>query len=154
MTEEIRRQQHMPAATPFRPKTRWAAWEGGVLSRVQNPTGAQDLILERQQELDDDAAGAEAIAEVFRGQIRDSGGDPRRGRYFLPNELVRQWLFLATSERLPANRATTRLKALGIPQLETTSSGKDSKGHGCRGWHWTGEEAQPDARVQNLRRPN
>ena len=92
---------------------------------------------------------AEAIVEVFSDRIRKCGGDPRRGVYFLPNDLVREWFFLATNERLPANKVTTRLKTFGIARLRP-GSGKDRNGHGCRGWWWTGEEAKPGAKAKML----
>ena len=76
MSPKPARRHRTPIPGPFRPRTRWAAWEDGVLSRVPSPTAVQQLILQRQQELDDDAAGAEAIVEYFRGRIRACGGDP------------------------------------------------------------------------------
>ena len=70
--------------------------------------------------------------------------------FFLPNSLIREWLFLATNERLAANRASTKLNTLGITQIRMGSR-KDARGNGCRGWFWTGEQAKRDAPVRALR---
>ena len=56
MNAKLSQRNHRPRPAPFCPKTRWAAWEAGVLSCVRDPASAQKLIIERQKGLDDDAA--------------------------------------------------------------------------------------------------
>jgi hypothetical protein len=129
---------------PFRPKTRWAEWESAVLRCVNNPRAAQDLIVERQRELDDDAAERDAIVEIFRERIRRHEGDTQAGRYFIRNALIQEWMALATNDRLAPNRASTKLRMLGIAELRP-HRGKE------RGWIWTGPNAGPNAEIEVLR---
>ena len=124
----------------FIPRTRWAAWEKAVLSKLEAPAGLQDLILSRQRELDDDDSEADLVREYFRDALVFRGFDPERDRVFIPNAHALEWVNRALGENQARNRASTKLKNMGIPELRRVKP-KDANGHGRRGWRWTGSQA-------------
>jgi hypothetical protein len=127
----------------FHPRTRWSLWERAVLAKLDCPHELQDLILARQRQLDDDESEAQLVADFFRDSLLRHGCDPDRERIFIPNADALVWVNSALGESQPKNRASTKLKNLGIPQLQRDSA-KDSRGYGCRGWLWTGPNASSD----------
>jgi hypothetical protein len=133
----------------FRPRTRWAAWERAVLARLETPKELQDLILDRQRELDDDDSEAQLVADFFRESLLLHGGDPERDRVFIPNSYALDWVNRALGESQPKNRASTKLKNLGVPELQRDFA-KDARGHGCRGWLWTGALATSGTRKKRF----
>lgn len=131
--------------------TRWATWERDVLSKVGNPAGIQKLVQQRQAEIDDDAIETELVRNHFRDKIAACGKEPDRVCIFLPNPVPQIWLEEATGERLPTNKASTKLETLGIPELSKALK-KEKQGkrqHQRRGWRWKGTKASKAADMKD-----
>jgi len=123
---------------------RWAAWAGGVLSRVGQPQECLAAIQQRQEVVDDDAGEADLVAAEFRDALRRAGHDPERGCVFVPSGTAADWLKAATRRHWATNRATAHLKALRVPELSPT------KKDGRPGWRWRGPGAAAEATMARL----
>ncbi len=123
-------------AGPLTPKTRWAAWEQGVLSKVDLAERCQELVRERMMTADADDEEKEIVAEHFREMLSLHHHDAEGGKVFFPTGLAAEWLAVATRENRSPSRANSYLAGLGIPELRR--SAKD----GTRGWLWTGPNAR------------
>jgi hypothetical protein len=133
----------------FQPGDRRAIWEKAILAKLDAPAKLQRLIRARQLELDDDASEAELVREYFRDALVFRGFDPERDRVFIPNAHALEWVNRALGESQPRNRASTKLKNLGISELRRDTS-KDAHGHGRRGWRWTGSQATSTTPIKFL----
>jgi hypothetical protein len=120
---------------------RWGAWENLVLSRLPEPSEAQQLIRERQDAVDDDMEEAAIVREAFADELKKRLHDPGHDRVFIPTHTVAEIIATATGEKRPTNKASAFLKTLGIGELR--KSAKD----GARGWTWSGLSANGAAAV-------
>jgi len=125
-------------AGPLVPKTRWAAWEQGVLSKVRLAEACQDLVYERMMTADTDNEEKEVVAEHFREKLILFHHDPDDCCVFIPSKVAGEWLADACQEKRPTNRATAYLSGLGIPELRKSKKGQP-------GWAWTGPKARSGA---------
>ncbi len=117
------------------PKTRWAAWEQGVLSKVGHAERCQELVYERMMTADTDNEEKELVAEHFREKLTLFHHDPDDCCVFIPSKVAGEWLADACQEKRPTNRATAYLSGLGIPELRKSKKGQP-------GWAWTGPKAR------------
>jgi hypothetical protein len=117
---------------PIQARTRWARWEQDVLSRVEDLGGCQELILARQAAIDDDENEKDLVAGHFREQLVALHWNPDTDHVFIPTGIAAQWVEAATGEKRPTNRASSYLRALGVPELRKSGDG------GRRGWRWRG----------------
>ena len=118
--------------------TRWADWEQGVLSRVNDPDKCQHRIRERQQAVDDDATEAQLVAAEFRQALRRRGFDPDSACVFVPSRIAAKLLKTVTGVNRATNYATRYLRTLKIAELSRTE--KDS----VPGWRWRGSKAKEE----------
>lgn len=130
---------------PGESKTRWAAWEREVLSKVDAPAACRAVILERQGLVDDDNEERDVVESYFAERLTERGHDPLRDAVFIPFIKVAEWLSVATGTRYPTNRASTYLCGLGIPQLKKSRTPK------VKGWEWWGVEADPMDELAKLK---
>jgi hypothetical protein len=101
----------------------------------------QEVIAQRQLDVDDDANIADLVAAYFRNQLKREGQHPETCNVFVPTTTVAEWLVAATGAKIRINRATPYLKMLSIPELRYT------KQNGTPGWVWRGPQA---AKTQQL----
>ncbi len=127
------------------PRTRWAAWEQGVLSKTGRVEECQALILERQGEMDVDQEEAEAVADYMAGRLRYHGHDPETERIRIRGPVVCDWLKEVTGERISQVTYKRRLEALHLKTLEPY------KNNGFKGYVWTGSKAGPHTPIRDLR---
>jgi hypothetical protein len=66
------------------PRTRWAAWEQGVLAKTDDLMRCQDTIVERQGTIDDDNEERDLIEQHFVEELRKSGHNPETGCVTIP----------------------------------------------------------------------
>lgn len=120
--------------------TRWATWERDILSRLPDPSGAQQVILERQQAADVEDEEASLIEECFVEWLARLGYTPRTATVHIPSAICTTWMNTATGKRLNNISAPRFLKQLigagRLPQLQVNPC----KTHG-RGFLWTGPDA-------------
>jgi hypothetical protein len=122
--------------------SRWAAWEKGVLARVDDPAACQALIVERQAAVDGDQEEADTVRLAFAGMLTARGHNPDREVIFIPSAEAADVVKNATGENRSAQRATAYLLTLAIPELR-----KGNWTDGGRGWRWTGRESTGQAAV-------
>jgi hypothetical protein len=123
-----------------RVRTRWAAWEAAVLACVNDPATAQEVILKRQGEADDDRQEAELVRDEFVRVLAEAGRDADRAVVLFPSLLAAKILSTALNDNKTTNRAMTLLYELSIPEIQRSNRGS---GRGCL---WRGTLAPPDAK--------
>lgn len=129
----------------MRPRTRWAAWEEGVLGKTGRVCECQGLILERQGAMDVDEEEAEAVIDYMAARLRHNGHDPEAERIRIRGPVVCEWLKEVTGERLSQVTYKRRLNALHLERLE------EYKNDRFKGYLWTGAKAGPHAPITDLR---
>ncbi len=122
-------------AKPMERHTRWGAWEDAVLARLPEPNDAQQVIMERQGEVDDDAGDAMDVRHAFIQELLDRQHYPDRETVRIPVSVAAAVLARATRENWPTGKATTHLRTLYIEEL------RYSKSNGARYWVWKGKES-------------
>lgn len=122
-------------APPITPRSRWAAWEQGVLSRVGDPAACQAEILARQGAIDDDGEDRDQVTEYFAAQLRDHGHDPETGVILIPAHVATDWLSGVTRKQYATNAASAYINSLSIDRLTR------SRTTHARGWIWRGAAA-------------
>jgi hypothetical protein len=120
---------------PLARSSRWADWEGGVLSRVAEPNDAWQVLEDRRQDVDDDTSEADLVRDTFAEQLRRRGHISQADIVFIPNKDAAEFLVLATGEKRGTIKAVSYLNTLAIPEL------RRSKKDGRKGWCWRGEQA-------------
>jgi hypothetical protein len=100
------------------PRTRWGAWEQGVLGKVGRVAGCQELIVDRQHAMDVDEDETEAVAEYIASSLRSCGHDPEAERVKIRGPILCHWLGEATGERISQTTYKRRLKELNLPRLK------------------------------------
>lgn len=121
-----------PAQTLER-HTRWGTWEREVLARLPEPSEAQQLILERQREVDADDEESADVADHFRQQLGRLGYDPDADRVHIPNELTREWYQRATGGNKITTTGVTRAinqahKEGALPELAVNPCRTNGRG--------------------------
>ncbi len=129
-----------PART-LRRHSRWAAWESGVLSRVDDPDTCLDTILDRRGEADVEEEEGKIIEDYFSGQLRALDYDPDRDDVFLANSIAASWYNTATGDRCKVAAVSRALRQLAnegrISQIVAARAGTG----GERGFRWIGHHA-------------
>ena len=128
--------------------SRWAAWEGAVLSRLENPIEAQRLILERQAACDADSDEMGLVEDFFADQLLKLGYAPDTASVRIPVAVVARWFNWATGDRTRTAGVTRRLKqASDEGQLQRLSV-DTSRTYG-RNFIWEGPHCDVNERTQN-----
>jgi hypothetical protein len=126
--------------------TRWSAWESGVLARAGNAHELQKVILERREEVDDDAAVTEEVRDAFISLLRDrfgSGFDPDCNCVGIPNSVIFEKIVKPFNPKM-ANmvHGSKWLLMMNIPELCKFCSGGN-----FRGFKWTGKNCTDDQKM-------
>jgi hypothetical protein len=129
---------------PLKHFSRWSSWEASVLSRCANPEAAQQLIAQRQGEIDDDSAEAEVVREEFVSELRRRGHDPEAEGVRLPSKAVAEVVNQAKNDKMAPNKASAYLRTLAIPELHKSDRSGD------RGWAWKGARYDPGTPLSEL----
>ena len=112
-------------------KCRWTTWSASVLSKVENASRCEALILKRQAEVDDDQDEVNLIAENIKRNLRRHGQKPDKCHLLISTRLIKEWI--SEIEPVSLNKVTPLLKTLGIPELrKPVRTSKES----C--WVWKG----------------
>lgn len=119
--------------------TRWDDWCHEVVSRLDDPDGVIDAILQRQAEIDEDDATAEDVVDYFEARISAHTGSQAvdKKRYFVPSVMAGEWL--GEMNRRFEGTASAYLKQLEHPRLRYHRTGTS------RGFVWSGRNAGPAA---------
>lgn len=132
-------------AKPMKRNGRWAAWESGVLSKVDHPDECFSLILDRRGDIDVEQEEGEIIEDHFSEKLAWLEYAPDREDVFIPGEIAARWYNAATGEQKKTTGVTRTLKQLHdegrIHHLFPCRS-SDRTTRGCR---WIGENADATA---------
>mgnify|MGYP006908261208 CR=1 FL=1 len=132
--------------SPLAKYSRWGAWEHDVLSRLPEPSDAQQVILERQAiaDADDDEAGL--IQDYFRGQLLEYAYDADRDAVFIPSKVAADWFCTAMNERISTPSVSKRLNQSINEGTVTLLQPNRCNGWG-RGFVWRGTLTSPATTV-------
>ncbi len=123
----------------LRRHSRWATWEGNVLSRVEDPDACLDLILERRGLADVEEEEGRIIEDYFAGRLSVLGYDAERADVFIPNCVAARWYNAATGDRAKVAAVSRALRQMvnegRICQIVAFRSGSTG-----RGFRWVGEK--------------
>jgi hypothetical protein len=114
------------------PKTRWAAWERDILSKLIDPESCQAAIIERQEVVDEGNGDREIIRDALRAKIVEHGYDPDLALLKIPSKTMAEIASEAMRRHYETAAATTFVKGLSIVELIANRSSD------CRGWIWNG----------------
>jgi hypothetical protein len=132
---------------PLAGYSRWGLWEEAVLTRVGDPSECQQVILERQQDVDADDEEADLVREAFIHELEYRGHTPAaEAKVLIPSSVAADIVNEATGESRPKNKASGYLKTLKIKELR-----KSDRGVG-KGWLWTGVKAKAEATTAPMNR--
>jgi hypothetical protein len=119
--------------------SRWGLWEEAVLAKLPNPSRLQEVILERQDAIDEDQSELDLVRDAIIEALRQQSVTATKGAYFISSAKLAEIVNLATNEKRPTAKVTAYVQTLGIREL------RKSKHDGCRGWVWTGADAPSTA---------
>ena len=132
-------------AKRMKSNSRWATWEGAVLSRCDHPDECFDLIKERRGAVDVEEEESEIIESYFAGRLEWLGYNPDTVDVFIPNDLAAQWYNKATGDNRKTTGVTRSLKQLHdekkihrLQPYRTTDAGRE------RGFRWCGPHVVAD----------
>ncbi|APZ94614.1 Zinc-binding domain of primase-helicase [Fuerstiella marisgermanici] len=130
-------------ATSLAGQSRWGQWESEVLARLPEPSDAQAVIAERQEEADVEADEVEDLVQYFGSKIEQAGFDTS-GRVFLSWDHCLAWCGHCFGKpNITTTDAGRRLSAMRAanPELSMVPRRTNNK----RGVLWTGDgdESRP-----------
>jgi hypothetical protein len=131
---ELRRE-----VAPLNSFSRWGQWEKSVLAHCEDPAECQQLIGERQGDVDGDQDEADQVREVFVKDLVKRGFDPEKSVVWYPSGVVADIVNHATGDHRVKQRATGYLNTLAIREIHK------KRWDGSRGYVWTGEKSSPGA---------
>ena len=100
--------------------SRWALFEGAVLSKVANTEKCKTVIAQRQIQVDDDSNEADLVAAHLRQKLHDKKQNPDTCCLFFTTAEITTWLQEATGNKyLPINKTTPYLRTLAIAESVT-----------------------------------
>ena len=133
------------APQPIDCQTRWAAWEGEVLSRLRcnahdteqgiSIADIQAEIKHRSGESDAEAEEAEIIEDYFRARLRELGYADEIDKVHLPIGLAAEWFNQAMNERKNIHAASRILAQLITEERIAWLAKNPSRKYG-RGFLW------------------
>jgi len=132
---------------PIRRHARWATWEAAVLSRVDDPNGCLDLIVERRKEADVEEEESDIISSHFASKLARLEYDTERDDVFLPNDIVAKWFNEATGDRKKVASVSRTLKQMRDEKRLRRLSPHRMGGSGERGFRWVGERTDASAAI-------
>lgn len=127
--------------------TRCGPWEAQVLSKVGDAklvADCQALVRQRQGDMDADDEEQAIVADRFMAELRNLNLDPETWCVKIPVAVAAEWLNAALNERLQTNKASSRLKGLGIPNLSKDRNASN------RYWLWSGDRVEPGTQVREV----
>jgi hypothetical protein len=143
---DIRAALEAPTA-PIDTRTRWSLWEREILGRCPMASLAQEVVVERQREVDDDDEDMLMVADYFRSVLKATNGlqiNPETDSVLIPSAMAAAWYNVASNQDKPTNKASAALRELGIPELRKSDRGE------FRGWLWKGRNFGTDSRSFDL----
>ncbi len=99
--------------------SRWGSWEHGILSKLDDPATAQDLILERQNSADSDTDEIDEIEDFFAKQLQAAGYTPDTDKVHIPSRIAATWLGQATNFVRQSVTSSTRMLTQYINEGKT-----------------------------------
>jgi hypothetical protein len=126
--------------------TRWGEWESEVLAATHDPRASQEVIADRQDDVDDDNRRREELTAFFAEQVRKAGHEEDE-RVRIPSADAARWVSGLEPKKMATNQATQHIKGLGASPLEHHCS------NGWRGWIWTGAKCHEGSPTADLYKP-
>lgn len=122
---------------PLARHSRWGDWEDGVLSRLDDPVKAQQVIAERQQVADCEHEESELLVTHFRNRLIDLGYSADEEWVHIPTKAAAEWFCEATGERKSVTGVSRILKQL-VNEGRVTEIQIDPGHKYGRGFLWQG----------------
>jgi hypothetical protein len=123
---------------PIRAEQRWAEWTHKVLARCQRADELQQLLVERQSDINDDRMAARDFGQFLAAQVRrEKRCDPAGAKVWFSAEALVPIVSAYTGEKVGQRAVSKKIGRMKPPEL-TKSDGKHA-----RGWLWTGPKANP-----------
>lgn len=116
--------------------SRWARWEGDILSRLPDSTNAQRVIADRQAELDCDGEESEDLELFIRAKLNELRYS-ETDQVFIPSSVMAKWYAEATGERCSTTKATRSVNR-NIEDKLTTRLTKHRTSQ-AKGFIWRGD---------------
>ncbi len=130
--------------------TRWASWEGSILSKLQDPQTLHDLIVERQKELDAESEESDDLEESIARRMKQIGYPPRCS-VWIPGSILTEWFNDTMNSKHTQTRVTRAVNQMideGLVNQLVRSH--DSSGNE-RGFKWIPIGADGNGAYQDLR---
>jgi hypothetical protein len=121
---------------PLARHSRWGSWEDLVIARLPRPAETQQIIEQRQGEVDDDREEADLVRDAFINELLNRDHNPHTETILIPSATVAYIVNEALGEKRPINKASAYLKTLGIKEL------RKSDRSDARGWMWCGSQSK------------
>jgi hypothetical protein len=120
--------------------SRWGAWERDILSRIDEPGEAQQVILERQAECDADGDDGAMVDEYVADQLAGLGYCPDTVQVRIPVRVVAHWFVEAMGEPMKTTAVTRRLNQMSTEGQVKRLKADTSRTYG-RCYIYTGPKA-------------
>jgi phage/plasmid primase-like uncharacterized protein len=118
--------------------SRWGSWERDVLSRLPDPTEAQQVIAERQEAVDVEEEEAALVEDFFADRLRRLKYDPEREIVHVPVAVAADWYQVATNTKHSVTGVSRMLAQMAEETKLRRLRPNPSKANG-RGYLWSGE---------------
>jgi hypothetical protein len=126
--------------------SRWASWERDILSKLVDPDEIRRTIERRRAEMDGDEDDRDELLAIVEERIEKEKGDARGVCFFIPTQILANWINEVRKKNDAANTISGQLRRLGSKKLTKSKRGRP-------GFIWRGEDvplnATADAWVEN-----
>lgn len=128
-------------AVEIKSMQRWASWTHGVLARCNDPFRVQNVIVERQDGINDDRAASDEFGRFLAPKIEAQFRRPAAALVaWIRSEALVPIVAEFTGERITPLNVSKKINRFRPRELAKRDR-KDSKG-----WLWTGSDADPASR--------
>jgi hypothetical protein len=113
--------------------TRWSEWDSAILGRIPRSAELQQLIQDRQNELDSDHKESDDIVDFVRRKLTDVKYDTDEDSVFIPSSLMTEWYRQIAGDRSSQTKVTRAINAKIndglITQIQVHRNPEDPRGY-------------------------
>lgn len=127
--------------------TRWASWERGVVSKLNNPRDIIQTVITRQSEFDFDSESESEIEDHFEKRLSEFGYETDKTWIHISNMVATKWYTEATGDRIGVSKMKRAIKQAFGEGLLKRMRENPCRAYG-RGLLWMGPTKVPGQSVQ------